>query len=320
MVALQIAVTKALASSSSATSTADIEYDKLNDPSKTIPTLPLLAARLNALMKSLANAEGAVSQGIKARRALLDDLEKLLETNKVALAVEEIKHAELVDRKLAMEAKKREVEDSIVRGLSSDPSGTTTHGVDPGAGLNGGSDSHPRNGTTLELEPPPREDLTPPPVESLTPVASPHATDPSSTITQKPQDQIIPDHTTIASATQIQPPSQQPPPPFPVHPIPGADLLSSLSVPPARHYPTDTTTSSFSLGTATAGVGGVSGNGGGGGGGVGWSGGVGSAGTSGFKKRKLEADFAGFGSGEDVMADLDADVAELLRAESGGGS
>ncbi|KAL8708498.1 MAG: hypothetical protein Q9220_006656 [cf. Caloplaca sp. 1 TL-2023] len=40
------------------------------------------------------------------------------------------------------------------------------------------------------------------------------------------------------------------------------------------------------------------------------------------KKRKLDAEFTGFGTGgeeEDVMADLDDDVAELLRAESGGG-
>ncbi len=37
-----------------------------------------------------------------------------------------------------------------------------------------------------------------------------------------------------------------------------------------------------------------------------------------MKKRKVEEEYPGFGSGEDVMADLDEDVAELLRAESGG--
>ncbi|KAL9583522.1 MAG: hypothetical protein Q9212_002662 [Teloschistes hypoglaucus] len=36
------------------------------------------------------------------------------------------------------------------------------------------------------------------------------------------------------------------------------------------------------------------------------------------KKRKLEDEFEGFGAGEDAMAGLDDDVAELLRAESGG--
>ncbi|KAL8940317.1 MAG: hypothetical protein Q9216_002872 [Gyalolechia sp. 2 TL-2023] len=36
------------------------------------------------------------------------------------------------------------------------------------------------------------------------------------------------------------------------------------------------------------------------------------------KKRKLDAEFEGFGADEDAMAGLDEDVAELLRAESGG--
>ena len=36
------------------------------------------------------------------------------------------------------------------------------------------------------------------------------------------------------------------------------------------------------------------------------------------KKRKLDAEFEGFGAGEDAMAGLDDDVAELLRADSGG--
>ncbi|KAL8742690.1 MAG: hypothetical protein Q9184_008213, partial [Pyrenodesmia sp. 2 TL-2023] len=36
------------------------------------------------------------------------------------------------------------------------------------------------------------------------------------------------------------------------------------------------------------------------------------------KKRKLDVEFEGFGAGEDAMAGLDEDVAELLRAESGG--
>lgn len=36
------------------------------------------------------------------------------------------------------------------------------------------------------------------------------------------------------------------------------------------------------------------------------------------KKRKVDDDYPDFGSGEDAMADLDDDVAELLRAESGG--
>ena len=38
------------------------------------------------------------------------------------------------------------------------------------------------------------------------------------------------------------------------------------------------------------------------------------------KRRKIaEDEFEGFGGGADAMADLDDDVAALLRAESGGG-
>lgn len=63
----------------------------------------------------------------------------------------------------------------------------------------------------------------------------------------------------------------------------GSDLLSSFTIPPVRAY-----------------------------GGSPLSGG----GT--LKKRKMEPDFSEFDGG-DAMADLDEDVAELLRAESGGG-
>ena len=77
--------------------------------------------------------------------------------------------------------------------------------------------------------------------------------------------------------------SHQPAPPAsaPVAPPPalGADLLSSLSVPSAMGY-----------GKHTAPA----------------------------KKRKVDDEYADFGAGEDAMADLDDEVAELLRAEGGG--
>lgn len=243
----------------------------------------MLAARLSALLKSLANAEGAVSQSIKARRALLEGLGQLVETNKIALTADETKHAELTNRKAAMEAKKREVEDGIVRGLSSDalsgPSASTPV-IEPPGSSNGARDLHPQNGGR-ELSP--REDLTPPPVESLTPVGSPRpATEPTGHQSQSQSQDQAPN---IPSITQSQPHSQ--PQSQPAASTVGADLLSSLSVPPVRHYA-------------------------GGGSGI-------SGGGSAFKKRKLDGDFPGFGAGEDAMADLDADVAELLRAESGGG-
>lgn len=228
-----------------------------------------------------------MSQSIKARRSLIEGLEKLLETNKATLAADETKHTELINRKASTEAKKREVEDGIVRGLSSDASpgpGPAPSVAEPTARRNGASDSHPSNGAVPVPEPPPMEDLTPPPVESLTPVGSPHPADHASTSVPKTQEHAVHEHPSVLSATQPQSQQQTL---VAATATAGADLLSSLSMPPVRHY----------AGTS-----------------------LGPGGGSAFKKRKLEADFSGFGAGEDVMADLDADVAELLRAESGGGS
>ena len=255
LVPLQIAVSKAVASATGLAATANGEYEKLTDPTKTIPTPPVHAARLSALLKSLASAEGAVSESIKARRALVSGLEKILETNRTALTAEESQHAEIVNRKGTAEAKKREVEDGIMRGLSAENS--------PAAMQANNSPSGHTNGkaTTLETEPgrPDIEELTPPPVESITPPKQP-----------SPQPHFL-----------SQMPQHIPTPPVPV-PVPGSDLLSSLSMPPVRHY-------------------------------------AGSPGGGGMaKKRKLDDDSEAFGHGEDAMADLDEDVAELLRAESGG--
>ena len=103
------------------------------------------------------------------------------------------------------------------------------------------------------------------------------------------------DHTTnfVANRTQALTPQMQQQLPGPstpqtpaVVPTPplqaGADLLSSLNVPAVRQY---------------------SGS---------------PSGGSVVKKRKLDDEAAVFGSGEDAMADLDDDVAELLRQESAG--
>ena len=254
LVPLQIAVSKAVASTTGLFATANTEYDKLTDPTKTIPTPPVYAARLSALLKSLANAEGAVSESIKARRALVSGLEKILETNRTALAAEESQHVELVNRKASAEAKKREVEDGIMRGLSAENSPATLQATNSPLGHTNGK------AAVLETEPerPDIEELTPPPVENFTPPKQP-----------PPQTHFVP---------------HMPTPPLPVS-VPGSDLLSSLSMPPVRHY----------------------------------AGSPGSAGGGGMaKKRKLDDDSDAFGHGEDAMADLDEDVAELLRAESGG--
>ena len=265
LVPLQIAVSKAGVSSTGLAITANTEYEKLTDPSKTIPTPPVHAARLSALLKSLASAEGAVSESIKARRALVESLEKILETNRTALDVEEAQRLELISRKTSAETKKREVEDSIMRGLSAEPSPSAMQANNsPNNHTNG--KATPLDTISTEPERPHVEELTPPPVESLTPPQH---------ITQHPSNLSLPAPLFSHLGAQHTSASL-------VAPLPGSDLLSSLSMPPVRHYARS----------------------------------PGSAGGVVTKKRKLDDE--GFGNGEDAMADLDDDVAELLRAESGG--
>ena len=268
VVPLQIAVSKAAVSVSSGVPTANIEYEKLMDPNATTPTPPVHAARLSSLLKSLASAEGAVSESIKARHSLIGGLEKLLEVNRAALASEESQLYELTSRKTTVEAKKRDVEDSIMRGLSAENSPALHGNSDFEPQLNGKHDS-----ASAEPERPYVEELTPPPVESLTPVGSPRLAEEAAIATTTGADVVHerhPDHTEPAPA--IQPP---------LYPAAGLDLLSSLSMPAVRPY----AGSQINGGT--------------------------------LKKRKIEPDFVEFAGG-DAMEDLDEDVAELLRAESGG--
>lgn len=246
------------------------------DPNATAPTPPVHAARLSALLKNLSNAEGAVWESIKAREALVAGLESFLQTSRAALNADRSQHEELMNRKRTAEAKKREVEDGIMRGLSNEtPPSTLRKTSSADSPTNGKLE----NGTSsVELERPQMEELTPPPVESLTPVESP-----------KPAEAYF-TTTTGADTFHIYPPNRiEPPPPPSMSPpsiqkntTPGADLLSSLSMPPVRSYASSPT------------------NGGP------------------VKKRKIEDSDMDEFVGGDAMADLDDDVAELLRAESGG--
>ncbi|PYI25108.1 DUF618 domain protein [Aspergillus indologenus CBS 114.80] len=160
LVPLQSALSKAAVTSTASATAANAEYDKLHDPKNPLPTPPVHAARLSQLLKALANAESSVSEVIKSRLALIDGLEKLLETNRSALSKEQRLATQLGERKAETEATKREVEDGIMRGLSAENSPAANHGD---LGL-GGEASVPR---------PEVEALTPPPVEALTPVGSP---------------------------------------------------------------------------------------------------------------------------------------------------
>ena len=267
LVPLQIQVSKLALSVSSTMTTANVEYDKLMDPNIAIPNPPVHAARLSTLLKSLASAEGAVSESIKAREALVSGLEQLLATNRATLDNEKGQHFELQSRKTSAELKKHEIEDSIMRS-SAAPRSEVPHS-------NGG---HQELELDDDAERPQIEELTPPPQEALTLIGSP----------RRPEDVLA---TTSTGADRIQehPPNHNEPPPAPhfqpansaVHP----NVQSSFAMPGLKRY---------SHGAYAT-----------------------NGGYSSMKKRKLEGEFEGFAGG-DVLEDLDADVAELLRAESGG--
>ena len=265
LVPLQIAVSKAVVSLEGSIPTAKAEFDKLMDPATAAPTPPVHAARLSALLKSLASAEGAVSESIKARLELIGGLEKLLESNRAALSSEQAQHEELSGRKTVVETKKRDVEDGIMRGLSAETSNATVEGK-----TGSGTPSNGQHDGSAEPERPQVEELTPPPIESLTPVGSPgpafHTLASGSDIASEQYNKA--DSSSVTQPPQLLPTAQV-----------GFDLLSSLAVPPARNYIHSP--------------------------------------TNGFKKRKVESDFGDF-MGGDAMEGLDEDVAELLRAESGG--
>jgi regulator of Ty1 transposition protein 103 len=118
LVPLQTAVTKAIIDARPAVDASQKEYTSLNDPEAVQPTPPVYAARLSGLIKQLSNAETALSASIKARQSLIKDLERILEVNKSALEKDEQTFMDLGSRKTSTEAKKRDVEDAIMRGLT----------------------------------------------------------------------------------------------------------------------------------------------------------------------------------------------------------
>jgi regulator of Ty1 transposition protein 103 len=137
-------------------SSADQEYEKQTDTSVPSPSAPVYAARLNGLLKTLANAESAVADCVKAREGLVLGLEKLLESNRAALEHDREASSRISKRKVEIEEKKQQVETGIMQAL-------------------GSSDNHgsPVEGQSLSPAPEPdrpeMEALTPPAMESLTP-------------------------------------------------------------------------------------------------------------------------------------------------------
>jgi regulator of Ty1 transposition protein 103 len=142
-----------------AVASANQDYEKHTAPGSTMPSPPMHAAGLAALVKKLAVAEGAVAESIKARQALVAGLEKLLETSKAKLENETAQMADLKMRKDAIESRKRKVEEAILKGLSA----AETNKISAAAPLPAATTA------PVSQERPQVEELTPPPMESFTP-------------------------------------------------------------------------------------------------------------------------------------------------------
>lgn len=132
---------------------ANQDYTRTTDSSSPVPSAPVYAARLNGLMNVLASAEGAVAESVKARKGLIDALEKLLDEHKAALASDEEQLEQLKGRKNETEQKKQDVETNIMQGLNTKSETQQSSSEDPAA-----------SNTPPEPDRPEMEALTPPSV------------------------------------------------------------------------------------------------------------------------------------------------------------
>lgn len=118
---LQTAVTKADITNKPLVDAASSEYSKINDPNVNQPSPPVYAASLSSLIKKLASAEAGLNETITARKALIADLRRLTGASEQALAKDEAQLTDFTDKRNTAETSKRDVEDSIIRGLSTTP-------------------------------------------------------------------------------------------------------------------------------------------------------------------------------------------------------
>nr|POF07028.1 upf0400 protein [Quercus suber] len=150
---------------------AEADYEKTTDASSPLPTPPVHAARLSALMKNLATAQGALEASMQARKELLSGLETLIETNRSKLAEDEGIALELSKKREIIELKKQEVEDGIMSGLSNDNYSATVDSVSMDKITNGNSELDPGRPEAEGFTPPPpeAEAFTPPPMSEPAP-------------------------------------------------------------------------------------------------------------------------------------------------------
>ncbi|KAL5599003.1 hypothetical protein BROUX41_003679 [Berkeleyomyces rouxiae] len=135
-----------------ATSSADQEYKTLNDPSVPTPPAPVYAARLNGLLKLLGTAETSVSDSLKARQEFVSAMDKILESQRLALVQDEGLLADIQTRKSEISAKRDDVERNIMNGISNSENDGDATGL------------HASNGNS-EPDRPEMEALTPPPID-----------------------------------------------------------------------------------------------------------------------------------------------------------
>ncbi|KAF2803279.1 DUF618-domain-containing protein [Mytilinidion resinicola] len=284
LVPLQNASTRASTLSKTAVDNADLMYDQQINANP-VPTPPVHAARLSTLFGTLANAETAVATSIEARKKLISSLEAMLDAHRGTLAREELQKTELGIRRTAIETRKRDVEDAIMRGLSAAETATRITPIPSRT-----------SSITLDADPPrpEAEELTPPPVESFTPTGSPSHVplpDVPDDVFAEPLD--IPIEPTAVPAPHPPHAAHFSAPATGIVAPPGADLLSSLTG-----------------GGAASGI--LNGNGH-----PAIHPGSGGAGGGSNKKRKMsrtaaEDAFAPF-VGDDAMAGIDDDVAGMLE-------
>ena len=154
LVRSQISATKLEFSARPLVETATTEYTKLNDPKIPRPSAPVHAANLSSLIKKLAAAESGLRDTNKARQMLIDDLKSLTEAAESAKSRDEALLLELSAKRTTAETSKRDVEDSILRGLTT----TTSDDTEDYA-----NDYRP---DVEELTPEPDEMPAPPPAET----------------------------------------------------------------------------------------------------------------------------------------------------------
>ncbi|GAM82732.1 hypothetical protein ANO11243_007180 [Dothideomycetidae sp. 11243] len=216
------ALTKAETSCKSLVDKANADFAEQNKPDAPISSAPVQAGRLSSLMKSLATAEAAVNDSIKARTQLIQGLERLLETHKGKLASDETTRTVFAERRAETETKRKEVEDLIFRRVSAEDEAGGKD-VNTSAEVIHDTNGHEHDGS------PEVESFTPPPpdMEQLSPAGEPAGADTLEvdTYAADPIQELPP--------REELPPSMEPPPALKngALPLPGADLLSSLSFP-----------------------------------------------------------------------------------------